>query len=323
MGASQRGAVVGGTWLVGIGSVFLVRQALDLGWSQAWPLFVIVAGLATGVSAVVALAGRPSSGWRIGWALLWPALITVVGLLLFVDLAGIVDVDAVELLARWWPLGLVLVGGLILLGALLPRSRGVDERLSVPVGGASSGEVVIKFGAGRLDVGPGRPGVLVDGVFEGGALRRDLGPGRVELETDIAAVWPTIGGGLHWRVGLATDLPLVLRVEGGAAKSVLDLRELRVHSLVLKTGASDTEILLSRDVERAEVRVEAGAAQVAISVPDGVAARIRSQMGLGTTRVDEVRFPRTSTGWASPDFETAARRVEIRADGGVGTVRIE
>jgi hypothetical protein len=53
-----------------------------------------------------------------------------------------------------------------------------------------------------------------------------------------------------------------------------------------------------------------------------VAARIRSQVGLGSTSVDTVRFPRTPDGWESADFATADRRAEIRVAGGVGSVRI-
>jgi hypothetical protein len=321
MSASQRGAIVGGAWLVGLGAVFLIQQAMGLPWSQAWPLFIIMGGIGTGISALAGLLGRRQSAWAIAWALAFPALAIVIGALLFVDLAGIADIDAFELLARWWPLALIVLGVLVLLGSVMPRARGVDERLTIPAAGASTGEVTLKFGAGRLDVTRGTPGILVDGTFEGGVRRRDLGPGRVELETDAAAwTWP--GQGQYWSLGLAPDIPLALRLEGGASKSVLDLAELMVTSLAVKTGASDTRVMLPRAVERCEVRVEAGAAQVSIEVPAGVSARIRSQMGLGTTHVDETRFPRGADGWESPDFATAARRAEIHAAGGVGTVRV-
>ena len=91
---------------------------------------------------------------------------------------------------------------------------------------------------------------------------------------------------------------------------------------MVKTGASDTRIVLPASVAECDVRVEAGAAQVSIEVPTGVAARIRSQMGLGSTNVDEGRFPRTADGWASPDYEGATHRAEIHIQGGVGSVRV-
>lgn len=321
MNASQRGMVVGGIWLIGLGGVFLVQQAMDLAWSEAWPLFLVLAGVGTGASTLLAMAGRRIGAWAVIWALFVPAILVGIGLLLFADLAGLADVDAFGFLARWWPLILIVAGVVILIGAVLPRQRGVSEKLSIPVGAATSGEVVLKFSAGELLVGRGTPGTLVEGDFEGGVMRRDLGPGRVELEADYVQIFP-LGDGLHWRVGLSPDLPLSLRLEGGASKSVLELADTRVTSLSVKTGASSTRIVLPAAVERCEVRIEAGAAQVTVEVPAGVAARIRSQMGLGSSSIDEGRFPRTADGWASPDFDAAERRAEIGVSGGVGSVRV-
>jgi hypothetical protein len=319
---SQRGAIVGGVWLVGLGLVFLAQQALDLPWIRAWPLFLVLVGIGSGVSAIVGLAGRRRSAWVVVWALLGPLIVTTVGVLLVLDVAELVEVDAIALLATWWPVALILIGALILVGSIAPGARAVEERVRVELAGADSGDVVLKFGAGRLEVGPGTAGVLVDGEFEGGAIRRDLGPGRVELEADLAAVWPAIGEGLHWSVRLAPDIPIALRLEGGASRSILDLTDLLVTSLTVKTGASETRIRLSRRVDRAQVRVESGAAQVSIEVPSGVAARIRSQMGLGSSRIDGGRFPRVGDRWVSPDFDTAERRVEIDASGGVGSITV-
>ena len=138
----------------------------------------------------------------------------------------------------------------------------------------------------------------------------------------MTRVWPWMGDTLHWQVGLAPDLPLALRLEGGASRSILELADLQVTSLVVKTGASDTRIVLPATVAECEVRVEAGAAQVSIEVPAGVAARIRSQMGLGSTNVDEGRFPRTADGWASADYVNAPRRADIHIQGGIGSVRV-
>lgn len=322
MSASNRGTIVAGIWLIAIGAVFLAQAALDLPWNEAWPLWVIAVGVGTGLSSLVALSGRRRSASIILWALVWPAIITAVGVLLFADLAGLADIDAVGILAQWWPLALIAIGLIVLVGALWPRQRGVIDQVAVPVGGAATGEVTIKFGAGRLDIGRGRPGMLVEGTAEGGAIIRDLGQGRVELETDVAQIWPWFGQATHWRLGLAPDLPLALRVEGGASTSDLQLGELLVSSLTVKTGASSTRIALPREVEDCVVRVESGAAQVSIEVPAGVAARIRSQMGLGSTNVDTGRFPSSPSGWQSPDYEASSRRVSIEVQGGLGSVRI-
>jgi hypothetical protein len=52
-----------------------------------------------------------------------------------------------------------------------------------------------------------------------------------------------------------------------------------------------------------------------------VAARVHSRMALGSTTVDP-RFPRTVDGWESADWGSAANRVEIEIQGGVGSARV-
>ena len=70
------------------------------------------------------------------------------------------------------------------------------------------------------------------------------------------------------------------------------------------------------------VRTEHGAASLTLEVPAGVAARIRTKITLGSTQVDEARFPRSASGYESPDYGTAGNRVDIDASGGVGSLRV-
>ena len=102
----------------------------------------------------------------------------------------------------------------------------------------------------------------------------------------------------------------------------MDLGPTRVRTLELHTGASDTRVRLPRAAGRTVFRAETGAASLTIEVPTGVAARIRTKMVFGSSQIDQARFPPSSDGYASPDFETATNRVEIDLSGGVGTVRV-
>jgi hypothetical protein len=113
-------------------------------------------------------------------------------------------------------------------------------------------------------------------------------------------------------------------VESGAADSDIDLSGLRVTELRLRTGASGTRVTLPVAAGFTRVDAEGGAAEVRFRVPDGVAARIRSSVALGSTDVDVARFPRNAMGggWESPDFETAENRVEIEVRGGVGSFSV-
>jgi hypothetical protein len=166
--------------------------------------------------------------------------------------------------------------------------------------------------------------MLVDGTFSGGVVHESRGAGAVELRQDTTYGLPFVDHDGAWTVGLTGDVPLDLRLEIGAARSDIDLGDLRVRRLQVTTGASDSRIRLPRAAGQTEVRASAGAAALTFEVPSGVAASIRSTMVLGTGRIDERRFPRTSDGLghASPDYASAPNRVVIDIDGGVGSVAV-
>ena len=318
MTAARRGPVVAGTWLIGIGLVFIVRQSMGLDWSEAWPLFVILVGVASLVTT--ALSGvRGVAGF---WSLTWPVVWIVVGIALFASTTGRLGQTPLDLIAEWWPVLLVAVGAWFVIGAILPFGARPSESLVVPVGGASAADVRIRFGAGVLATRRAGPGNLVDGTFRGGVVSRDLGGGRIELRQDTSFGMPLLDHDSDWMVGLTGDVPLDLRVDVGAARSLLDLSDVQLRSLELHTGASETRVRLPRAAGSTAVHAEAGAASLTIEVPGGVAARIRSRMGLGSTQVDETRFARSAAGFESADYGTATNRVDIEISGGVGSVRV-
>jgi hypothetical protein len=314
---APRGPIIAGTWLIGLGLVFLIRQALGLSWGEAWPLFVVLVGVAGVVSTAVNGVRGVSGIWSFTWPVLW----IVVGLVLLASTTGRLGQQPIDLIATWWPILLVALGVWFVLGALLPFG-GPRERLAIPLEGVGEASVRIRFGAGELRTGRAAAGNLVDGTFEGGVVDKKLGPGRIELSQDTSFGVPWLDRRSTWDVGLSGEVPLDLRLETGAARAIVDLSDVRARSVDLRTGASETRIRLPRSAGVTTVHVEAGVASVTIEVPVGVAGRIRSRMGLGSSQVDETRFPRSATGYESPDYATAPNRADIDIAGGVGSVRI-
>ena len=318
MSQARSGSLVAATWLIGLGIVFLVQRAADLPWSQAWPLFVILAGVAGFISAVI--RGRFELGGI--WAFTWPVVWILIGVVLFLSTTGRLGEGPGELIATYWPWALIALGVWFVIGAVIPSGRGMTETLALPLTGTSEANVWIKFGAGTLATHVAAPGQLVDGQFTGGVLHRVRGPGRVELEQDTRYGLPWLDRRSDWNVGLTAEVPLDLKVDAGASRAVLDLHDLRVRLLELQTGASETRILLPRAAGATTVRAQAGAASLTIEVPGGVAARIRTRIALGSAQIDPTRFPASSGGYESPDYATAANRVDIDVGGGVGSLRI-
>jgi hypothetical protein len=117
-------------------------------------------------------------------------------------------------------------------------------------------------------------------------------------------------------------VPLSLDVNTGASKAELNLADLKVTDLQLKTGASETTVTLPTNATYTKVGGETGLAAVHFRVPQGVAARIHTSGGLSEIKVDQERFPRSVGGYQSTDYDTAENKVDIDISVGLGSASI-
>lgn len=253
----------------------------------------------------------------------WGGLLIVAGLLF---LAG--NVWDLNVWAFLWPLFLIAAGAWVLWSVLRGPGEVETESLSYPLEEENGARIRIQYGAGRLSVSGGvAPGMLMDGEFAGGVrhTRRQSGE-RAEIllrtPNDFWSRWPWSPGAHDWDVHLSPEIPLTLKIEAGANETYLDLRPLQVTDLRVETGASSTKIVLPEAAGQTHVKVEAGAASVQIEVPENVAARIESEVALGSVSIDRQRFPRSGKVYASPDYATAEHRVDIHVEGGVGSLTV-
>jgi hypothetical protein len=318
MTPARRGSLIAATWLIGLGVVFLVREYANLSWAEAWPLFIILVAVGSFVSTAV--QGR-FSGIGAIWGFTGSVAWALIGVVLLLSTTGNLGDGPIEILVEGWPWLAVGLGVWYLIGSVVQRGPGLDEALRLPLADAGDAAVRIRFGAGELNVRAAASGQLIDGEFRGGVKHRVTGSGQVELEQDTGG-WPWLDRGFAWTVGLTAEVPLDLRVDAGASRNTLDLRRLRLRSLELHTGASDTRVVLPEAAGATSVRAEAGAASLTFEVPDGVAARIRTRVVLGSVQIDEYRFPPVAGGYESRDYATATNRVDIDVQGGVGSLRV-
>lgn len=258
--------------------------------------------------------------------LFWPLVLIAVGTLFLLDNLGYLPGSAWGYL---WPVLLIFFGLSVLLGRGA-RPEPVEDSLGLD--GAASARISFKHGAGVLDVRAGaEPDRLYQGVFHGG-LEKRIGRQGDALQATLEArptgwtqwmlPWNWAGGrgGLDWDVRLNAGTRLALSFETGASEARLDLTDLKVTDLRLQTGASSTRLALPARAGWTRAQISSGVASVRISVPAGVAARIRGAMGVGSLSVDQARFPNRAGAFESPDFETATNRVELEVEGGAGSV---
>ncbi len=259
-------------------------------------------------------------------SLFWGGLILLVGIALLVG--NIIQVNVWNII---WPLAIVFVGAWLLLRPAMYRRNIETQQISVPLENATEADIRLKHGAGRLTLrAAGTPGVLLSGSCVGGA-RLDVsrsGPSvRVQAESaaaDYIFGFPAFNApyGLAWDLLLTPEIPLRLGLETGASESNIDLTDLKLTDLEVKTGASSSNITLPARAGMTQVKVSSGAASVKLFLPEGVAGRIRVQSGLAGIHIDSSRFPSVAGGYETPGYATAENKADIFIETGVGAVEI-
>jgi hypothetical protein len=264
-------------------------------------------------------------------SLFWGSILILIGVLLLLDNLNIIP----SFWKLFWPLLLIALG-LWLVLKTTSRRRGFTEmqQASIALGDAQRARVRVDFGAGRLSIHSGaHSGELVIGTFGGGLdyhARREGDLLDVEMSMPKHAfprfflpwTWWDSQGAFHWSFSLNREIPIVLELKTGASETCLDLSELRITELRLKTGASSTRLTLPAHAGHTRASIKAGAASLNIQIPSGVAARIRIDGSLAGVHVDTGRFPRVGNAYQSSDYETAANRADITAEIGAGSIDI-
>ena len=91
----------------------------------------------------------------------------------------------------------------------------------------------------------------------------------------------------------------------------------------METGASNTEVFLPEQAGYTKAEFYFGTAGMELHVPQNVAAKIKIQGPLmNTDEIDKSRFPFTGEEYCSPDYATAANKIDISIEAGVGKVVI-
>jgi hypothetical protein len=256
--------------------------------------------------------------------LFWGSALILVGGLLLAGEMGITLPNGNSLMSIFWPLLLIGFGIWVMLSVFM-RGTVESETASVGLQDAREASVQINHGAGELRLHGGASGAdLLSGTFTGGLDHKaDRSGDKLEVSLRPAKdlfMFPVFGpqSQLDWDVSFNASVPTALDMNLGANKSVIDLRDLTITDIKLKTGASDTVLTLPAH-GRLKMDCDIGAASLTVIVPEGVSIRAKGTIGAGDFHVDRSRFPNNE----SPDYATAQNAVDIRVKGGAVSVNIK
>jgi hypothetical protein len=258
-----------------------------------WPLLLIALGLIFLLQNFGFISG-------VSWlavASLWPLLLVLIGL----DIA----------LARRWPLPTlaaevaVIAAGIALVAYSPNLSPGIfvfgdgggggETDVSAPRGDATAMSLTLNGGATRSYHVTGGASQLVEAHSANPDLRLRVSrssSGRPDVRLDQSSGGffhpvPIAAGDIEIR--LASDVPASLTINVGAGEFDVDLSDVRVSDAKVNVGASSMRFVVPKPSGDVAIRMNGGASNIVLVVPDGVEARIATTGGLLSLRSDNTR----------------------------------
>jgi hypothetical protein len=263
--------------------------------------------------------------------LFWGGALILLGLLFLLDTLGVFEFLGVSLWGLILPALLILIGIWLIWSIFARQKNPQSEQVTIPDDGIQRAELVINHGAGRLILSADPLQFnLLEGSFGGGVehdTQRNAGTLKIKLTmvSDFFWKFPGIWGpqqSLDWNMRFKPTARYVFVLNTGASESRIDLTNLLVDSVSIKTGASSTDLALPQAAGFTTVKVRSGASSLSIKVPRNVAARIRATGGMMDMNIDKSRFPQSGVYHQSNDYDMADNKVDLEIETGVGSVKI-
>jgi len=296
-GIYKREGLVGATFLIGLGVIFLLANF--------------------GYLAV--------SVWRMV-IYLWPVLLIAIGFDLVIGRRSMLGslIGLVLILA-------ILASSLWIFGVRVERGQGLEgEEISQALGGATKAQIDIAAGAGDLQLrSHDDADVLISGrVSRQGNLRVEESTSQSGgvIQYSLRSVGPSMISGRFdddwgWNLAITKEIPVELEVSLGAGNAHLDLTGVQLSDLTVDMGVGKTTVTFpSESSFRASIDEAIGS--IVLEVPTDIGVSIQYDTGLVGSDVPSGYQMRNDV-YYSPNYESSANRIDISLDLAIGSWSLE
>lgn len=228
--------------------------------------------------------------------------------------------------------GMIAVIVIVLVVGLSVRHSGASNPIlhspqSVDLQGATSVAAKIDMGAGQLNVNDGSSH-LADADFsydqDSGTPRMDYSVSGTNGNLDISQ---HENGGMHlgrnentWTVRFGT-VPLDLNVDMGAGQGELNLRGINLTKLKIEMGAGQINLDLTGERKQSfDVDVQGGVGEAVIRLPHEVGVEIRADGGIGS--IDTEGLHKEGGRWVNGAWGKSPITIHMNVEGGIGEIRL-
>jgi hypothetical protein len=276
----------------------------------------------------------------------------VIGLVWLLTSFHVINWSILESLYRLWPLFFVVIGinmifrekpavklvtWLLFVAALVGYGYYVDQRYDNQPQAqlqafafeknteAREGEMRLDVGGVRMELGSAENN-LVEGEMTGSFDRRSVQQNNDKAFVDFRQgsfnFFRRNSVNQQCRVRLNKDVAWDLQVKAGAVNGTLDMSDLKVIALDLDLGAGDLDIVFGSTADYADVKIDAGASKVAITVPEDAGVRIRMDGGLSSNNLGGGNWDKNGEVYTSKNYNDAVRKIDMHIDMGVGKLDV-
>jgi hypothetical protein len=264
--------------------------------------------------------------WEVAWRL-WPIALIGLGLDLMIGRRSLVGSIVVVVL-----MVLAFVGGVYWMNVQAQTGQPFrQQEFTQPLQGATSADVDVHFGVGRLNIGALQESQdLINGSLA-------LDPGELPVQSfqieGSKAVFSLRSEGIStgwflgqsyrskvWDLKLNPNIPIYLTVNGGASQTQMDLSGMKLSGLEYTLGVGQGQVILP-DQGNFDAVVHGGVGQFTIIVPAGLEARVEMSGWLGSTNF-RGSYQRNGNTITTSGFQNAANWVDMKVEGGIGQITI-
>jgi hypothetical protein len=224
--------------------------------------------------------------------------------------------------------GLAAVSAVLLLSGCnntIFASDKKDDEIIVKKDKAKELEVVLNFGAGKMDVGGGADEwVSGNAIYEPEEMKPEV---SYDLDGKVGKV--EIAQPNHFKIGkmknewnlkITEDVPVDLVVNAGASDTDLDLKGIELSNLEVKAGVGEITVDLGGDwKESFDARISSGVGKMTVILPKDTGVSIHSDKGIGSASFEDL-ISKGNGVYVNEAYEDAKVQIDLDADIGVGEV---
>lgn len=204
--------------------------------------------------------------------------------------------------------------------AMQHQSRTIDR------GDVKNVRVTMDMGAGDISLSGGASHLLeadFDYRSPSGTPRVDYSisgiTGDLRISQDDNYDHLRTNGDNHWTLHLANDVPLEIKIDMGAGRGNLRLRDIDVTRLNLDMGVGQVDLDLTGDRKSdLAADIEGGVGEANIRLPKNIGVIVRASGGIGT--IDAHGLKHDGDEYTNEMYGKSPVTIHLRIEGGVGRI---